>query len=106
MRGVGEHPRSYQVLVPVVRKDLVEDEPVAVERVALAAKERAVLGMLRGRQEDKTEVLTVLATGSMGADVTLARRQRREKHRGSILGRCSGLRVLKGEIVGVVVRSE
>jgi hypothetical protein len=106
VRDVGEHPRSYQVLVLVVRKDLVGGELAAVEKVVLVAKARAVLGMLRGRQEDKTEVSTVLATGSMEADVTLARRQRREKHRGWILGRCSGLRVLKGEIVGVVVRSE
>jgi hypothetical protein len=61
---------------------------VAVERVALVAKERVVLGMLRGQREGMTEVSTVLATGNMGVDVMLAGKQRLEKHRGWIWGRC------------------
>jgi hypothetical protein len=90
MRGVGESRRSSQIPVPdqVVRMGLAGGELVAVVRVALVAKGRVGLGMLHGRQEGTTEVLTVFVIGSMGVDVTLVRTQRLEKCRGWIWGRC------------------
>ncbi len=105
-RDVVELRSSSQVLALAARRHLVGDELVAVERAALVVKKQAVWGMLRGQQEDRTEVSKALAIGNMAVDVMGAGMQRLERHKGWTWGRCSELRVLKGGTVDVVVTSE
>lgn len=87
-RDVAELRCSFQVRALVARRRLFGDELAAVERAAVVVKEQAVLGMVRGQQEDRTEVSTVLVIGNMAVGVVRVGMQRLERHKGWTWGRC------------------
>jgi hypothetical protein len=87
-RDVAELRCSSQVRALVARRRLFGDELAAVERAAVVVKEQAVVGMVRGQQEDRIEVSTVLAIGNMAIGVVRVGMQRPERHKGWTWGRC------------------
>jgi len=87
-RGVVELRSSSQVPALAARRRLIGDELVVVERAALVVKKQAVWDMLRGQQEDRTEVSTAPAIGNMALDVMGAGMQRPERHKGWTWDRC------------------
>lgn len=74
--------------------------------VVWIVKGRVVVGIAHVLAEDMLELMGRIAVVNMVSDATQVTRQRQERHMGSVWGHCSGLRVLKGGIVDVVVRSE